>query len=203
MAKVLTDGSFSYVVGTFDLTKRKGTIDYVTPVQTAIDKPNYKDEHIHLVGEDDKGQQLFDVQVNPQRNSCAPHAQQGTFEEFVPVTPELRVIGLTIGGETAARFARGAKVPAAAVALGPPDPGAPHRLPLVTTAEHAATPGVTYTVQAKAEGAANWQTLAVGLPNPTTDVDVNQFPGAKGVRVRVLQSDGFSESQIYEDSKTF
>jgi hypothetical protein len=54
-----------------------------------------------------------------------------------------------------------------------------------------------------AEGASNWQTLAIGLPSPTTHVDVNQFPGAKSVRIRVLESDGFSEDKIFEETKTF
>jgi hypothetical protein len=205
MPQVLTKKDFAHVVGTFDLAARKGTIDFVTPVRTAIDKPRLTDEGIHLIGENAAGGKLFDVQVNPQRNSCAPHAEQGTFEEYLPVTPELAVIRLTIRGDTVARFTRGTKpsVAAGALALGPPDPSRPNRLPLVATAEHAATPGVTYTVQAMAEGASSWQTLALGLKSPTTHVDVNQFPGAKSVRIRVLQSDGFSESQIFEETKKF
>jgi hypothetical protein len=195
-------GSFAHVAGTFNLSDRSGTIDYVTPVKTATESADLENEGIHLIGEDQRQRQLFDRIVNPQRNSCAPHAEKGTFEEFVPVSPELHKIRLTIHGGTAAEFVRGQKTALAPMSLGAPDPNAPHKMPLVVPPGTGARPGITYSVQAKADNAP-WQTLAVGLAMPTAHVDVNQFPGAKKVEIRVLQSDGFSETEVFRDDKTF
>jgi hypothetical protein len=64
----------------------------------------------------------------------------------------------------------------------------------------ASAPGITYTVQAKPKDSERWRMLAI---SPSTGVDVNQFPGASGVDVGVLQSDGFAEKESFRDSKSF
>ncbi len=201
MTEGVVTGSFAHVVGTFDLAQRTGTIDYVTPVRVATETADLEDEGIRLVGEDEAKQKLFDKVVNPQRNSCAPHAQRGTFEEFVPISPSLRRIALLIKGAVAAEFVRGSATPGGAVAFGAPNADAPNRFALTAGGGMAPAPGVTYSVQAKPEGGMAWQTIAVGLKTPSTEVDVNQFPGAKSVAVRVLQSDGFSETEIFHGTK--
>lgn len=203
MPSRISDGSYAHVTGTFDLEQKTGTIDYVTPVKVAVKPMDFTDEGIRLRGMDGAGTQLFDKSVKPQRNSCAPHATTGTYDEYVPVTPELQQVELVIKQAVAARFKRGPQAQGAVV-MGAPDPAAPHRFSVRAAGAAAPAPtGVTYTVQAKAEQDPNWQTIAVGLNAPTTEVDVNQFPGAKSVNVRVLQSDGFSEKQIFQDTKTF
>jgi hypothetical protein len=201
MASGVTKGRFAHIVGTFDLGKSTGTIDYVTPVGTATEPAASGDEKIHLVGEGNRGQQIFDKAVNPQRNSCAPNSQRGTFAEFVPVSPELTKIRLTIAGTTVAEFFRGTKDAIRPLSLAVADRSAPHRLALDNSMNP--TAGTTYIVQARADDDDAWQTLAVGLPTPSTYVDVNQFPGAKRVQIRILQSDGFSETEVFNDTQTF
>lgn len=203
MGAGVQDGSFAHVSGTFDLDNKKGTIDYVTPVKVAVQSEDFVDEGIKLIGLDETDNQVFDKKVNPQRNSCAPHAPNGTFDEYVSVSPQLRRIKLMIKGVEAALFTRGTSVSSGLVAMGGPDPSSPNRFSLDSVHTLLPSPGVTYTVQAKGDHEPNWQTIAVGLPVPKTDIDVNQFPGAKSVSVRVLQSDGFSESQVFEEKKTF
>jgi hypothetical protein len=198
---MVSDGSYAHITGTFDLEHQTGTIDYVTPVKVAVKPGSFDNEGIWLRGSDGGGAQLFEQPVRPQRNSCAPHAATGTYDEYVPVAPGLQQVELVIKQAVAARFKRGPEAQSAVV-MGAPDPSSPHRLSMRASGAPPAT-GVTYTVQAKAENSPNWQTIAVGLKAPTTDVDVNQFPGAKGVNIRVLQSDGFSEKQIFEHTKTF
>jgi hypothetical protein len=196
-------GDFAHVVGTFDMVGRTGTIDYVTPVTTAVESADIEDEGIHLVGEDEHKAQLFDKLVNPQRNSCAPNKRFGTFEEFVPVSSGLKTIRLMIEGATAAEFSRGAPIAAGAISMGAPDPNAPHQIPLKAAAATALAPGVSYAVQAKPSDSNVWQTLGVGLATPAANVDINQFPGARAIDVRVLQSDGFSEKEVFRDTKNF
>jgi len=203
MTEGVITGSFAHVVGTFDLVQGAGTIDYVTPVRIATESDDVEDEQIHLIGENEAKQRLFDKPVNPQRNSCNPHAQKGTYEEFVPVVPSLHRIELSIKGVVVAQFIRGSAAAGSTVAFGAPTPTSPHRIPVAPTSATAPVRGVTYSIQAKPEGSAAWQTVAVGLPTPSAEVDVNQFPGAKGVSVRVLRSDGFSETEIFQADKAF
>jgi hypothetical protein len=203
MGAGVKDGNFAHVSGTFDFDNKKGTIDYVTPVKIAVQSENFEDEGLELIGFDGERKQIFDKKVNPQRNSCAPHAPSGTFDEYISVSPQLRLIKLMVKGVEAAQFTRGTSVSPGLIAMGGPDPDSPNRFPLDPANAFTHAPGVTYTVQAKGEQEPNWQTIAVGLDVPKTDIDVNQFPGAKSVSVRVLQSDGFSESQVFEEKKTF
>jgi hypothetical protein len=198
----VTKGAFAHVAGTFDLVAKKGSIDYVTPVSVAAESNDFEDEHILLIGESAQNAKIFQKPVNPQRNSCAPQVTQGTFEEYVPVTPDLANIRLTIDGVAAAEFSRGQRSIPGNLTLGPPNPSSPHRIPINPAAAAKPTPNVTYTVQAKADEA-SWLTLALGLPLPATDIDLNQFPGAKRLEIRVLQSDGFEESEVFRQIKTF
>jgi hypothetical protein len=197
-----TKGTFAHVAGTFDLANKTGTIDFVTPVSLATASNDFENEQIHLIGESRQESQLFDKPVNPQRNSCAPHASRGTYEEYIPVSPELARIRLTIDGVTAAQFLRGHGAAPGNLAFGSPNPAAPHRMSITATAPVKPAAAVTYTVLARADGAP-WRTVALGLPLPTADVDVNQFPGAKHLEIRVLQSDGFEETEVFRQVKSF
>jgi hypothetical protein len=198
----VSKGAFAHVAGTFDLAAKKGTIDYMTPVSVATDSNDFENAHIHLVGENKQQAQIFDKPVNPQRNSCAPNATMGTFEEYIPVSPDLARVRLTIDGHTAAEFSRGQRTVPSNLTLGAPDPSAPHRTSIAPTPVAQPAVNVTYTVQAKADGG-SWQTVALGLPLPTANIDVNQFPSAKRLEIRVLQSDGFEESEVFRQVKTF
>lgn len=202
MSTGVTKGPFAHVAGTFDLATKKGRIDYMTPVTVATDSNDFENAGIHLVGESEEKREIFDKSVNPQRNSCAPQATKGTFEEYIPISPDLARVRLTIDGVTAAEFSRGQRATPGNLTLGPPDPSTPHRMPIKPGAAAQPAANVTYTVQAKADGA-SWQTVALGLPLPKVDIDVNQFPNAKRLEIRVLQSDGFDESEVFRQIKTF
>jgi hypothetical protein len=194
---------FAHVVGAFDFDTKTGRIDYVTPVGRAPAQGSINDENVHLVGRDAAGAQLFDETADVQRNSCAPHARRGTFEAMIPVSDALLRIELTVEGATAATFDRGQIAHPGAMHLSGLDPSAPHHLGLRPDAAVAPRAGVTYTLQGRPGGGGRWQTLAVGVPTPEVDVDVNQFPGSRSIDVRLLQSDGFSETEVFRETRTF
>lgn len=200
MNKTLHEGKFAHIVGTFDLHNSTGTIDYVTPVDIGIVSHAGDASNLRLVGEGALGVE-FNMPVHPQRNSCAPDGESGTFEEFVPVTSGLKVVKLMVGGAVAAEYRRGADMPSPPVALAGASPDKPYKLLLTAAAQP--TSGVTYTVQARPEASSSWMTLAVGLDIANSEVNVNQFPGAKEIEVRVLRSDGFSETEVLRQTKTF
>jgi hypothetical protein len=205
MTQEVVAGAFAHVVGTFDLTSRIGTIDYVTSVKVAQrrDEADEDGQLLHLRGLTAEGKVVFDVAVHPQHNSCAPDLSRGTFEVIVPAHPELQRLVLEIEGEPAASFRRGDRAGESALSLGPPDPAEPNRMRINAVSGAAPSEGVSYTVQAKASEAGRWETIAVGLPVPDSSVDINQFPGANEVEVRVLRSDGFSEDVIFQERRRF
>lgn len=200
MTETITQGAFAHVTGTFDLKEKTGSIDYVTPVSTATAFLAGGDDRVRVVGLDRNNTVLFDQPANPRRNSCAPDATSGAFEEYVPVSAELALIRLYVDNELAAEYRRG-ETSTGAITLGAPAAGAGHRLTLASGL--APAPGVTYTVQARGSEQKRWQTIGIGLFSPSTEVDMNQFPGAKAIELRVLQSDGFSEQEVFKETKTF
>jgi hypothetical protein len=200
MKKTLNEGKFAHIVGTFDLRQSTGTIDYVTPVEIATVPSDGGASSLRLVGEGVSGV-VFDRPVHPQRNSCAPNAESGTFEEFVPVTPALTVVKLMVGATVAAEYRRGPQTPSPPVTLAGASPDKPYKLLIKAAAQP--TSGVTYSVQARTDSSTSWMTLAVGLDVANSEVNVNQFPGAKQIEVRVLRTDGFSETEVLRQTKTF
>lgn len=200
MKKTLDEGKFAHIVGTFDLHNATGTIDYVTPVTVGTVSSAGTPTKLHLVGEGATGVE-FDMPVHPQRNSCAPDGATGTFEEYVPVTPGLMVVKLMVGDTVAAEYRRGADVPSPPVSLAGASLDKPYKLLLQAAAQP--TSGVTYSVQARPDTSSSWMTLAVGLDVANSEVNVNQFPGAKAIEVRVLRTDGFSETEVLRQTKTF
>ena len=93
-------GSFAHVVGKIDLDRHEGSIDYVTPVEIATFSDSIRNEGISLSGEDFAGNELFSIPVRLRRNSCEPHSMYGTFDEFIPVTPQLSTIRLELQAVT-------------------------------------------------------------------------------------------------------
>ena len=200
MKKTLTKGKYAQVVGTFDLHDCSGTIDYVTPVDFATKTSEGEVANLRLIGEGPSGV-VFDTPVHPQRNSCAPHADSGTFEEFVPVTPALRTVKLMVGTTIAAQYKRGLDSAGPPVTVAGLNLSSPYKLQISSDALPA--PGVTYSVQAKPDTSSSWMTLAVGLDAPNSEVNINQFPGANKIEVRVLRTDGFTETEVLRETKQF
>jgi hypothetical protein len=64
-----------------------------------------------------------------------------------------------------------------------------------------ADPKHTYTVQASSDGGQTWYTLGVGLTDPSIRIDRHQFEPGREVKLRVLATDGFTQSVV--SSQTF
>lgn len=202
MAKKPKSPAWAQVVGTFDLAGPSGAITSIQPA-AGVDKPiDGGIDRIHLKGMDKQDQVLFDVAVNPLINSCSPDLDRGTFEEYIPLDRGLVRVGLYIDGNEVGGFAPGRPPKAPAIALGAPTAEAPHRLPMTSSAPPAEN--VSYTIQARPTDDTIWQTVAIGLPTiDLGEVDINQFPDAADLEIRVLQSDGFNEREVFREVKSF
>jgi len=195
-------GKWAQVVGAFDLVAKTGSITSVQPTTLAFAPLEGGEDRVHVKGFGTGKSALFDLAVNPLRISCGNAGNELMFEEFIPVTARLKTVRLYVDGAEVARYEPGLSAPPRRVSLGPPDPEAPHRLSM--RAEVAPTPGVSYTVQVRPEGDERWHTLGAGLEKPdATKIDINQFPGAKRLDIRILQTDGFRSEEIFRETKQY
>ena len=198
----MTPGKWAQVIGSYDLEAKTGSIKSVQPTTLAFTPLEGGEDRVHVKGFGAGKSALFDLAVNPLRISCGDGGNELMFEEFIPVTKRLKTVRLYVDGTEVARHEPGASAPPRRISLGRPDPTAPNRFSM--RAEVAPTPGVSYTVQVRPEGDERWQTIGTGLEKPdAASVDINQFPGAKRLDIRVLQTDGFSSEEIFRETKAY
>jgi hypothetical protein len=197
----LTRGQFVHVVAALDLHAGTGQILYVNPAAAAIEGSASNEHGIELQFTDAAGQILFSrtpqVLINACEDAAAPRT--GLISEDVPLIQGMKEVLLLMHGQVQSRYVAGEiDLPVdAEITLGGALPGRPHRRALVGSPE-ARRSGVTYTVQARRAGQAIWQTIAVGRSIPDTEVNLNQFPSAEQVEVRVLMTNGFEERILAE-----
>lgn len=209
-------GRFVNIIASVDRTAGSGRILYVNPVSVATSadtgaaggptQPTPFDV-FELSIQDATGRELRRVQPNIQIAACDEGSPTTALvNQDLPWEPGMQRIVLMHKGVEVARFEGGR--PLAGVAAGsagmapmvvsPSDVTKPHRLSLRTPVRIDAEEGVTYTIQVRPQGKMAWQTIAVGRPTPSLDVDRNQFPGVVNATVRVLRTTGFEDEVVVE-----
>jgi hypothetical protein len=201
MEPKLAQGQFVHVVAAVNLSAGTGKILYVNPATVATVGTASNEYAVELQFNDAAGQLLLSHKPQVLIDSCedSGHARMGLINEDVPYLQGMKEILLLVNGQVQSRYVAGdAVMPAAAgITLGGAQPSSPHRRAL--TAESAVEQsGITYTVQAKPASESAWRTISVGRSRPDIDVNVNQFPSAKKVDVRVLMTNGFEERILSE-----
>ncbi|NBJ10932.1 hypothetical protein [Microvirga arsenatis] len=202
MARKMDYGDWAQIIGTFDLSARRGTILSMLPTKVAFASLEGGEERVRVKGVDEAGAVLFDLAVNPMTVSCGIAGSDRMFEEFVPVTPSLRYVRLFIDGIEVSQYAPGSAEPKGQVELAAPAPGREHHIPLSGNAP--AEPNVSYLLQVRPDGDTRWHTMAAGLDRPNVaDVDINQFPGASALEIRVLRSNGLETTEVFQERREF
>jgi hypothetical protein len=202
MARKMEYGDWAHVIGTFDLAAKRGTILSMQPAKVALTSTVGGEEHARLKGFDAAGKVLFDLAVHPMRNSCAVQSNERMFEEYVPVQDALTTLKLFVAGVPASEYAPGRPSPPKSIKMGAAAPQSLHRIPLES--ETPPEKNVTYTVQVRPQGDERWHTMGVNLPTPAVgEIDINQFPGAAALDIRVLQSDGITKKEVFRDRREF
>jgi hypothetical protein len=202
MARKMDYGDWAQVIGSYDLGARSGEILSMLPAKLAFAALSGGEDRIHLKGVDKDQNVLFDLAVNPMTPSCGPVGNDRLFEEFVPVTSALEEVKLFIDGVETSHYAPGSSQPKGTVTLAAPAPGREHHIPLSSDAPREAN--VTYVLQVRPEGDTKWHTMAADLDHPdAANVDINQFPGASAIEIRILRSDGFKTTPVFEKRQQF
>ncbi len=65
---------------------------------------------------------------------------------------------------------------------------------LMWDSDEATNPKVTYTVQVSSDGGETWKTIIVGSKTPEVTFDSADYPGARAIKVRVTETNGFEIS---------
>jgi len=183
-------------VGTFNRADHAGQFVAVQPARESSVPQELPESSLKVLVETESGQRLAEIPVTPDFGSCDDVVDEGTFQAFFELPEGARVLRLTHEGQELAVYSTPSPGPAAdtadAFGLGP---RSGHSVPL--TQAGSTDPNATYTLQAREKGSSLWQTLDVGLDSPDAgQVDLNQFPDADAIEVRVLKSSGFDTEEV-------
>lgn len=200
-------GHFVHVVATVNTKTGEGQIRYVNPAKVTIQTDAACEASVELVVEDAQGTELHREPVVIRRSSCegGTRGDIGLIQADLPYRAGMKALALIIDGKEVSRYVAGdppeVSVPVA-LSLEGLAGAAPHHRTLTLDKAAGLQPaaGVTYSVQVKPDTGGPWNTIAVGQPTPTVNVDRNQFAGAMKAEVRVLRTTGFDEEVIAQET---
>jgi hypothetical protein len=175
------------VIGTVDLTDRRGTIDYVQPL-TAVDVPKGETPAVTIALFDAQGALLKVLPARVKLDTCRDEDEheEGVVDTFVPHLEGLARIELRIDDQPVASYSAPAPIEEGFEAV---------------EAAPEAAPNVRYNVQVSPDGGVTWQTVAVGITDPAAhSVKRSDFPGAASLRRRVLATDGFRTWSVADET---
>lgn len=183
-----------HVVARVNLTRQQGQIKYVHPVRAQQSEAAGITGQVRLRFINANGDLLNEylVPVKLDSDSDTPGEMTGLVDCILTAGPEATTVELVISEKAVDKFQGGEAVNEIKSVKKLTEP---HALGLAW--EHdleADTRGTTYTVQASTDEGRNWFTVAVGLMTPEFRFDPKQFPGAKKVYIRILATNGFTET---------
>jgi hypothetical protein len=206
----LQDQKFVHVVATVDLARQQGAIRYVNPatIGTVSDMPGHPAVEMSVESRDGAQKKTWHPVVRFASSEGGEPPSAGLIQEDIAAAPWMCIVRLFVKGKEVAtyegaaadalRAAAPAAAPGAGLALEPVGEGGNKRRLRITDAVPKQA-GLTYTIQVRPAGTTAWHTIATGRETPDVQVDRNQFPGARRVGVRVIQTTGFQERVIAED----
>ena len=189
----VTSANYVHVVARVNLTRHEGQIRYVHPVSTqqseitGITGPailRFRKANGDLLNE-------YRVPVKLDSDSDKHGEMTGLVDCILVASPEARQVELVIGEKTVDRFQGGGTVKQIKSVKKLAEP---HAMGLSWEHEAVAESGTSYAVQASTDEGQTWFTVAVGLKTPEFKFDSKQFPGAKRIQIRILATNGFTET---------
>jgi hypothetical protein len=183
------------VVATVNLTTPSGMIRHVTPLEHRR-APKDVGENAVLRVSAASGEAIgeFPVAVRLDSEIAEGEDLRGIIDAIIDVDPAARLVELVVGGKVVDRQSIGGALPQ----MRPPRIESA-REGLRVTGEAEQAEGVTYAVQVSTDGGRSWQTVALGLKTPSTEIDRRQFAPGQRVRVRVIATNGLQRSVVMTD----
>jgi len=193
-----TDVNLIQVVARVNLTRHEGQIRYVHPVTTEHSETIESTSQVILRFKTATGDILNEYRVPVKLDSDSDkHGEAtGLVDAILAASPEARQVELVVGEKTADTFRGGRTVqPIRNVRK----LAEPHVMGLSWEHEAVAEEGTSYAVQASTDEGQTWFTVAVGLKTPEFKFDAKQFPGARKVHIRVLATNGFTQTVVQSE----
>ncbi|MFL6333271.1 MAG: hypothetical protein ACJ754_08025 [Pyrinomonadaceae bacterium] len=189
----MESGDFISVVAEVNLTERTGQILYVNPVSHALTPESSGAAGFELRVLDAAGQTLGAYPAHVKLNSCNDPSEErtGIVDAVIPAHEGARRLELLFEGQVLDTFNAGGGV----------SPEGSTRRGGVAESAEAAPSNVTYNVQVSTDDGQTWQTLSVGRTSPDVTIDRTQFAPGSRVNVRVVATDGFTNTVA--DGETF
>ncbi|QFQ97563.1 hypothetical protein F9278_16580 [Streptomyces phaeolivaceus] len=217
------------VVGTVNLTRGEGSIRFVNPVERPAvlpgppaGQPAPYDAADGVAGDaangaaggeqeptavlrilQGGGTPPREIQV-PVKLSSEPEPgadRTGLIDVVTPAGPAPEAVELVVDGRVLDTFRPGGSPPALRAArLAGVEEG---MLGMDLEFDREPEPDLSYSAQVSADGGRTWQTLGVGLKEPTVQLDRGQFRPGDDVRLRITTTNGFSstaaETALFSD----
>jgi len=183
------------VVATVNLTRTQGKFLFVNPVPNLPLSAAEQNSPVLLRVRQADGEILHEYPVNVKLSSeLSPDEDRvGLVDTVIAVDPSARVIELIIAGQVVDTFRAQGEPPALRavqqVRSADQEPG------LAFNFEQRLEANQSYSVQVSTDNGQTWQTIGVGLKEPSYTLDTSQFGKNKEIQIRVTATDGFS-SQI-------
>jgi hypothetical protein len=185
------------VVASVNMTQGHGKLEYVHPLPAGDASPVDPMSPVVIRARRADATFLRDYPVAVKLNSeLGPlDERRGLVDVVLPLDQDAAVLELVIHGRTVDTLRAGAPMPS----LMPASPLRVEHDAVVFSwgSANAAGPGnYRYTVQVSSDGGQTWQTVAVGLTQPTVRIDRAQFFPGQTVQVKIIGTDGFSSSEL-------
>ncbi|MFD0313241.1 hypothetical protein [Streptomyces flavalbus] len=199
-----TAGRLVSVVGTVNLTRREGGIQFVNPVAPAAVPPSLASGPAH--GDEESGPTAVlrvlqsggapprEIQV-PVKLGSEPEPggdRTGLIDAVTPAGPAPEAVELVLDGEVVDTFHPAGGPPRLRAAR---DAGvADGMVRMALEFDEDPEAGYSYSAQVSADGGRTWRTVGVGLKEPTVDLDRRQFGPGDDVRLRITTTNGFTST---------
>ena len=184
-------GPLVHVVASVNLTKRTGSIDYVTPLSSAVPTVGLSGRS-ELVLHDASGREILRQPVPLKLVSDAQPGedQLALVDAAVPFHEDMAEIDLVLDGAVIAQYTNAQGAPPAVSGLKTTQPRGASGPTIGWTPAPTSAGKVTYTVQQSGDGG-QWLTIAVGLADPQITLSSDQL---KTRQLRFTASNGYRSS---------
>jgi hypothetical protein len=196
------------VVGTVNLTRHEGSIRFVNPVdrpaippspstgqtapQKAADGGRAPTAVLRILQSGGRPPQEIQVPVKLNSEPEPGADRTGLIDVVAAAGPAPEAVELVVDGQVVDTFRPGSSPPTLRAAR---YAGAENgMLGMALDFDRDPDPDLSYSAQVSADGGRTWQTLGVGLREPTVHLDHGQFRPGDDVRLRITTTNGFSST---------
>jgi hypothetical protein len=200
-------GDFVSIVATVNLTRKTGKIANINRVTRAlVPEVTIRDVSAMIRLSDPSGKVIGEYPVRVLEDTDIPKGEDktGLVDAIIPFSPNTATVELILYGQIIDTL-KVSKNPPKVRSIQTPrqvERAVKDKVPLVFSWE-ASDPDndrLTYSVQISPDNGKTWETIAVGLTEPSVTIDPEQVKDLKTIMIKVIASDGFNSSVM--QSKT-